>query len=967
MQGKTLGGRYQIISHLGGGGFGTTFLAVDRHLPGNPQCVVKQLKPKTADNPSALQVARRLFNREAEVLYQLGNHDRIPRLFAHFEEEQEFYLVQEFVAGYELKQELSAGQQLNEAQVIVLLRDILEILGFVHQQNVIHRDIKPSNLIRRRLDGKLVLIDFGAVKQFGSQVINPEGETSLTIAVGSPGYMPNEQMAGKPRFSSDIFAVGIIGIQAATGLNPRQLPEDPRTCEIVWRNFVQVSSEFADVLDKMVRYDFRQRYQSADEALSALNSVPTTALTAKIAVPLTDVSSDINSLPTETIAPDDLSSECGIDYSRLRNLLATREWQEADEETRALMLKVFRKDTKDWLSKEVMEKFPCVDIRTIDRLWVKYSKGHFGFSVQQRIWQSIGGKPDADYTTYCHFVDRIGWRVEQNWLSWFDLTFSLKAPEGHLPVGLGRGMVGFGLAFLSRVEACGLDEQTDLLSNIKLEKPTDDLSSERGVDYTKLQNLLASGKWKEATDETKAVILQAVGREQEDRLIVEDLEKFPCSDLRTIDNLWVKYSNGRFGFSVQRRIWENIGGKKDATRDADYQTWRNFGEQVGWRLNDSWLLLDELNFTLNATVGHLPTLPNRRWWGLSYHLISRRIEACQLEDPSDVSSNIKAKISTDDLSCKRGVDYTHLRDLLAAGKWQEADRETMALMQMAAGKEEEEKLTVEEIEKLPCSDLRAIDNLWVKYSKGRFGFSVQQRIWQSIGGTLDAPKDADYDTWHRFGEQVGWRVKGSWLMWDKLTFSSNASVGHLPALSMGRWSRSWWGLNYHIVSRRIEACKSSDRTEVLSVKQESKLGVDYTYLRELLAAGKWKEADLETKAVILQASGRNKEASLQLKDIKKIGCSDIRMINQLWLEFSNGRFGFSVQKQIFLSLNGSWPDFGDRVGWVANGAWLRYDRLNFSLDAPSGHLPLLGIDLMDSNIRILGSAIIAKLTECNIQ
>ncbi|NEQ21037.1 MAG: serine/threonine protein kinase, partial [Microcoleus sp. SIO2G3] len=220
MSGKIIGGRYQIISPLGGGGFGTTFVAEDKHLPGHPQCVVKQLKPKTNDTPSVLQAARRLFEREARVLYQLGNHPQIPRLFAHFEEDQEFYLVQEFIEGHELRQELLVGQPLGEAQVITLLQEILEILAFVHQQDVIHRDIKPSNLIRCKHDGKLVLIDFGAVKQIGTQVINPQGQTSLTIAVGSPGYMPSEQLAGKPRFCSDIYAVGILGIQAVTGLHP---------------------------------------------------------------------------------------------------------------------------------------------------------------------------------------------------------------------------------------------------------------------------------------------------------------------------------------------------------------------------------------------------------------------------------------------------------------------------------------------------------------------------------------------------------------------------------------------------------------------------------------------------------------------------------------------------------------------------------------------------------------------------
>lgn len=274
MQGKILGGRYQIISHLGRGGFGTTFVAEDRHLPGNPQCVVKQLKPKkNTDDPLALQAARRLFDREAEVLYQLGNHERIPRLFAHFEEDGDFYLVQELIDGNELRKELQLGQQLSEAQVIVLYGEILEILEFVHQQDVIHRDIKPSNLIRRRQDGKIVLIDFGAVKQIGTQVIDSQGQTSLTIAIGSPGYMPNEQLAGKPRFCSDIYAVGILGIQALTGLNPRQFPEDLKTSEIIWRDQVRVSSDLADILDKMVRYDFRERYQSAAEVLEAFNGI----------------------------------------------------------------------------------------------------------------------------------------------------------------------------------------------------------------------------------------------------------------------------------------------------------------------------------------------------------------------------------------------------------------------------------------------------------------------------------------------------------------------------------------------------------------------------------------------------------------------------------------------------------------------------------------------------------------------
>jgi len=163
MLGQTLRNRYHIIKSLVQGGFGATYLAKDLDLPGHPYCVVKQLKPEKPD-PNLLLIARRLFNTEAEVLYKLGKlHDRIPNLSAHFEENGEFYLVQDFIEGHDLRKELTPGKKLSESYTIALLQNILEILVVVHQQGVIHRDIKPANLMRRQ-DGKIVLIDFGAVK-----------------------------------------------------------------------------------------------------------------------------------------------------------------------------------------------------------------------------------------------------------------------------------------------------------------------------------------------------------------------------------------------------------------------------------------------------------------------------------------------------------------------------------------------------------------------------------------------------------------------------------------------------------------------------------------------------------------------------------------------------------------------------------------------------------------------------------
>ncbi len=272
MLGNTLVGRYQIISNLGGGGFGETFVAYDTHLPGSPQCVVKKLKPQ-ANDPTTLQTARRLFDTEAQVLYKLGIHERIPQLLAYFEENQEFYLVQEYIYGHDLDEEIKPGKPISQNQVISLLQEILEILEFVHQQKVIHRDINPRNILRNDKDGKLVLIDFGAVKQITTQLVSPANQTQITVAIGTPGYIPGEQAQGEPKYSSDIYALGIMSITALTGLSPDELEKDDDTNEIIWQKHAEVSQELAEILDKMVRYDFRVRYASATQAKEALNNI----------------------------------------------------------------------------------------------------------------------------------------------------------------------------------------------------------------------------------------------------------------------------------------------------------------------------------------------------------------------------------------------------------------------------------------------------------------------------------------------------------------------------------------------------------------------------------------------------------------------------------------------------------------------------------------------------------------------
>jgi tRNA A-37 threonylcarbamoyl transferase component Bud32 len=263
-----LSGRYKISKTLASGGFGRTYLAEDVKRSGNPICVVKQLMPARRD-PKFLDVARRLFNTEAEILAVVGKHPQIPELFASFEENNEFYLVQEYIAGHTLHEELPPeAARKSEAYVVGMLKEILEILAFIHGHQVIHRDIKPTNIIRCSQDNKLVLIDFGAVKLIQPRL--DEATEMATVAIGTRGYSPPEQFAGHPRLSSDIYALGIIGIQAITGISPQELEVDPDTGNLVWRNRTNVSDELAAILDKMTCYHFGDRYQSATAVIQDL-------------------------------------------------------------------------------------------------------------------------------------------------------------------------------------------------------------------------------------------------------------------------------------------------------------------------------------------------------------------------------------------------------------------------------------------------------------------------------------------------------------------------------------------------------------------------------------------------------------------------------------------------------------------------------------------------------------------------
>ncbi|WP_332944066.1 MULTISPECIES: protein kinase domain-containing protein [unclassified Microcoleus] len=314
-----LGDRYRPTKSIAREGFGIALLARDEFKPSNPPCVIKQFFPQEHNNaPKALE----LFRQEAVRLEQLGKHPQIPELLAHFESGDRLYIVQEFIDGKTLAQELVQTGPFREHQIRILLQDLLPVLQFIHSGKVIHRDIKPDNIIRRTpptppyqggansnspyqggansnspyqggansnsplqgeansnscpppwqggVRGGLVLVDFGAAKYVAAAAF---GETGTSI--GSAGYAAPEQTIGKAVFASDIYSLGVTCIHLLTGMEPFDL-YDASESKFVWPNYLidnPVSEELARILNKMIELPLNKRYRSPDEVLQDLNSL----------------------------------------------------------------------------------------------------------------------------------------------------------------------------------------------------------------------------------------------------------------------------------------------------------------------------------------------------------------------------------------------------------------------------------------------------------------------------------------------------------------------------------------------------------------------------------------------------------------------------------------------------------------------------------------------------------------------
>jgi len=461
LQGETVNNQYHLQEYLGCGGYGAVYKADevirDRLIR---EVAIKLIAPEE----DKTKAEKQLTELEAAVNLQ---HENIIRSYTagECEVKDDVYLfIAMEIAETTLEKQRKTGK-ISPAEAIEIVKATAAALNYLHQSNPrkVHRDIKPANLLY--LVNTWKLSDFGLLREISAK---KSGRTSDRR--GTTLYVPPEAYDGVVATGWDIWSLGIMTAEILTGIAPftadteaqlmkKIIEEEP---EIDWS---KIPEPFTEIVRRCLEKERAKRW-TAEQVLTVLapkqdlytptketgflsdsSLLPTDSVKNPVSDPILAPAPKLSRIdqllasisapiPKPKPAPHETTrviSAVGMDYTNLRNLLAAKKWKEADEETARVMLKVAGREEKGWLNKKSVEKFPCEDLRTIDQLWVKYSNGRFGFSVQKHIYQSLRGTKEYDQKVWEAFGDRVGWRKNNEWLYYKDLTFSEKAPEAHLP------------------------------------------------------------------------------------------------------------------------------------------------------------------------------------------------------------------------------------------------------------------------------------------------------------------------------------------------------------------------------------------------------------------------------------------------------------------------------------------------------------------------------------------------------
>lgn len=434
-----LNNRFSPIKKISNGSFGRIFKAVDEHDVNKSQCLIKQffVEQQKTETTARIQINRsddsiipgyqaieklqHIHRREVENLSKL-KHNQIPNLISYFKQDNYFYLVQEFIEGKNLKDEMERQGKFTEAKIWKLLDEILPVIKYIHENNIIHRDIKPDNIMRPKSNKDLVLVDFGAAKlvapQSYNEKIDEETRISGSTAIGTFNYMAPEQNNGRVVFASDLYSLGLTCINLLTNKEPNDL-FDQDTHSWNWKIYCKkkVSRKLAKILDKLIELGVSKRYHSADEVLRSIgkkipkivdkspandetNWQKVYVIAAVVGVIASTFFGLINMTNSSEILKkiDQVAIESNqeLNYQKLitafKEAVKTKNWEAVDQETYEILLKLGGKESQSrgWIDTNDLYQLPCADLRTIDNLWRAASDGKLGFSSQQKIYEEQG-------------------------------------------------------------------------------------------------------------------------------------------------------------------------------------------------------------------------------------------------------------------------------------------------------------------------------------------------------------------------------------------------------------------------------------------------------------------------------------------------------------------------------------------------------------------------------------------------
>lgn len=445
---KLFGDRYTILKKLGDGGFGITYLAKKSD---NTPIVIKTLKDDLLQHRDFKQFQDKF--RDEALALALCKHPHIVQIDNFFQENYLPYLAMEYVPGEDLDKRVSCRGILPEGEALNYIQQIGKALSFIHaEKGLLHRDVKPCNIILRHNTQEAVLIDFGLARGFIPNV------TQQMTPFYTPYFAPPEQIQPNGQYGeyTDVYALAATLYFLLTNTLPTPAP---------WRALngrLQPPGQINPQISKAVQQAIYQgmelepckRPPSIDDWLSLLPKVQS-------------VSTIENQLALSFCVTPNLASEKRINYRKLQGLLKAQKWKEADVETARCLLALTAREQMGWLDIRDIQNLPCADLRTIDRLWVKYSQGRFGFSIQAQMYRSLGGTQEYNPETWEKYGKQVGWRKrkhlwrkQNDWLSYFDLTFTSSAPPGHLPKACDvldwGSWLGWqaALCLFERVEAC---------------------------------------------------------------------------------------------------------------------------------------------------------------------------------------------------------------------------------------------------------------------------------------------------------------------------------------------------------------------------------------------------------------------------------------------------------------------------------------------------------------------------------